>query len=242
MLEHYPKFDAYLNRFNTRLKEMTATHVSYIRKMNEWERALRASTQDILHQIQVGVKRLELNDDSDKIQSLLTYGALGIQLEKSEQAFHKIFQQHIDETNKVFGAFSSHWGSYIESVGVIHVLNYLQKHREVHTSCQQFNRKKDKQRVSIDLLALSDTYCFVIDVKNQLKVEHLDSLDKNVSKLRAIAPEYHHLVMQPVLVCFHADPFMINYLAKDNQSTWILRYHGFDKENPHNGFSWLYGG
>jgi hypothetical protein len=241
MLEHYPKFEAYLNRFNTRLKDMTATHVKYIRKMGEWERQLRASTKDILHEIQVGVKRLELHDETDKIQLLLNYGALGIQLEKAEQTFHKIFEQHIDETNKIFGAFSSHWGSYIESVGVIHVLNYLQKHRGVHTSYQQFNRKMDKQRVSIDLVALSATHCYVIDVKNQLKVEHLVSLEKNLWKLRAIAPEYHHLVMQPILVCFHADPAMENYL-QEHQSTWVLRYHGFDKEQPKNSFSWLYGG
>ena len=40
MLEQYPKFEAYLNRFNTHLKEMTADHVKYIRKLSEWQSEL----------------------------------------------------------------------------------------------------------------------------------------------------------------------------------------------------------
>jgi hypothetical protein len=241
MLDHYPKFEAYLNRFNTHLKEMTAHHVKYIRKMGDWQRELRIATDDFLHQVQVGAKRMEINDQADKIQSLLPYGALGMQLEAAQKAFRKIFEQHIDETNKIFGAYSGHWGGYIENVGIQQALVYLQKNKEVHTSLQKFTRKMNKVRVTIDLIALSETHCYIVDVKNQLKVEHFPAFDKNLYKLREIAPEYHHLIMQPILVCFHADPFMIDYM-KDNQSVWILRYHGFDKENPQNTFSWLHGG
>ena len=241
MLEQYPKFDAYLNRFSTQLKEMTADHVKYIRKLSEWQFELRKSTKELLHEIQVGVKKLELNDQEDKIPTLLSYGAITIQLEKSQKTYQTIFQQHIDETNKIFGSYSSHWGSYIERVGVEAALVFLKKDVEINTSLQKFTRNLNKVRVTIDLIATSETHCFIVDVKNQLKVEHFHAIDKNLYKLRQIAPEFHHLVFQPILVCFHADPFMIDYIS-ENKEVWILRYHGFDKENPKNAFSWLYKG
>lgn len=241
MLEHYPKFDAYLNRFNTHLKEMTAQHVKYIRRMGEWQQSLRVATQDFLHQIQVGVKHLELQDQQDKIATLLTYGAIGLQLEKSQKVFEGIFKQHIEQTNQLFGSYSSHWGGYIESVGVAQTLQYLRKHHEVHTSLERFSRKQFKERVTIDLIALSERHCFVVDVKNQLKVEHLVALEKNLQKLRSLAPEYHSLIMQPVMVCFHADPVMIAYVSA-HPTVWVLRYHGFEQEHPQNRFSWLHGG
>jgi hypothetical protein len=241
MLEQYPKFEAYLNRFNTHLKEMTADHVKYIRKLSEWQSELRKSTKDLIHEVQVGIKRAEINDENEKIQTLLNYGAISIQLEKAQIKYQTIFHQHIDETNKIFGAYSSHWGNYIESVGVAAALTFLKKDKEIHTSLQKFTRHLNKTRVTIDLLALSETHCYIVDVKNQLKVEHFQAIDKNLYKLRQIAPEYHHLMFQPILVCFHADPFMINYMA-ENKEVWILRYHGFDKEEPKNMFSWLYQG
>jgi hypothetical protein len=241
MLEQYPKFDAYLNRFNTQLKEMTADHVKYIRKISEWQQELRKSTKDLLHEVQVGVKKLELYDQEDKIPTLLNYGAIGIQLEKSQKIYQNIFQQHIDETNKIFGSYSSHWGNYIESVGVEAALTFLKKEKEIHTSLQKFTRHLNKTRVTIDLIALSETHCYIVDVKNQLKIEHFQAIDKNLYKLRQIAPEYHHLMFQPILVCFHADPFMIDYIS-ENKEVWILRYHGFDRENPKNMFTWLYQG
>ena len=241
MLDQYPKFEAYLNRFNTHLKEMTADHVKYIRKLSEWQSELRKSTKDLIHEVQVGIKKAEINDETERIETLLNYGAISIQLEKAQIKYHDIFQQHIDETNKIFGAYSSHWGSYIESVGVAAALVFLKKDREIHTSLQRFTRHMSKIRVTIDLLALSETHCYIVDVKNQLKIEHFHAIDKDLYKLRQIAPEFHHLMFQPILVCFHADPFMIDYIA-ENKEVWILRYHGFDKEEPKNTFSWLYKG
>jgi hypothetical protein len=240
MLENYPKFDAYLNRFSTQLKEMTVSHVKYIRKMGEWQGELRKSTTQLLKDIESEVQYQEGYNNNEAVQTLLTYGALTLQLEKASKTFHGIFQQHIDETNKIFGAFSGHWGSYIESVGVLYTLNYLRKEKGVHTSIQKFKRYFNKNRnVEIDLLAMSDTHCYIVEIKNQLKLEHFEQVNKNLFKLREGVPEYHHLMMQPILVCFHADPVMIEAIPTEND-VWILQYHGFDKEKPTNTFEWIY--
>lgn len=226
-----------LNEFTELLKETRKIHTDYIIQLSDWQKELLHQNQKLIISWQMADKPPLMNDSAFKafIQEQLTYCK---DFEKKVKAFRVVYSDHIEDTNFMIGKLSNHWGGYIESIGVLYLLNSLRKQFAVHTFIEKFKRYWHKSRnVEIDLLAFNDTHIYIVEAKSQLKEEHLDQFQKILSKFKENVPEYSHLTIQPIIFCIHASPAVIEQeLAKD---WWVLRYKNFDRVNPQNSFEWL---
>ena len=154
------------------------------------------------------------------------------------RAFRAVFQQHIKDTNYQMGMFSSHWGGYIEQIGTLYLLNLLRKEYQVHTWYQKFKKYWHKSRnVEVDLLAISDQYNFVVEVKNQLKETVLEQVNAIIEKLNAHCPELGDKPIQPVIICMHAELSLLEDIDWGN--IWILKYNGFEPGQQEDSWVWL---
>ncbi|TKC57612.1 hypothetical protein FBD94_20245 [Pedobacter hiemivivus] len=231
-------FPAKLNAFTELLKSTQKSHVTHLLQMVDWQKSLKNTHQTLLKLLNQPDIPTALADNKELQNLIPDYKQEVLDFEESAKAFRVLFNQHINDTNYQLGMFSSHWGSYIESLGVQYMLNYLRKHHGVHTSFQKYKRFWHKTRnVEIDLLALSDTHAYVIEVKTQLKPETFTQLQKIIDKLGAQVPEYAQLQLQPVIVCVHADESTLASAAL--KGIWVVRYKGFDRPNAIDGFEWL---
>ena len=159
-------------------------------------------------------------------------------MENQAKTFGAIFQNAIDDTNFQLGMLGTHWGGYLEQIGVQFMLNTLRADYGVHTSFQKFKRFWHKTRnVEIDLLALNDTTAYVVEVKNQLKETSFIQMLATLDKIKEKVPEYAHLKIQPVFVCIHAEEPIIKTATMSN--LWIVRYKGFDRDRPIDSFEWM---
>lgn len=144
---------------------------------------------------------------------------------ENRRIFFEKFQAFIDQANFMLGKFSNHWGGYIEQMGVEYMLNLLRKDYEVHTWYQKFKKYWHKSRnVEIDLLAMNDSTAYFIEVKNQLKPEVIKQILTILDKIREHCPELHHLKIQPIIMCIHADENLIKTL--NCGGIWIYKYSG----------------
>jgi len=230
MKEMQEKFIPRLNRFSELLKETYSFHIENILRLDAVQKDLLAAKNRLQDQEQLTAV---LPDTS-----VAKYLAECSDFEKSIKAWQTLFHKHITDTNLQLGLLSSHWGGYIEHIGVQFMLGTLKREYKVHTTFQKFKRWWHKSRnVEIDLLAISDTHAYVVEVKNQLKEETFKQMLVILEKIKEKVPEYEHLIIQPVFICVHADSAVVN--TGKMSGLWIVRYKGFDRENPVDEFEWL---
>jgi hypothetical protein len=227
-----------LGAFIELLKDTQKRHAEYTLRLGEWQKNMLDENSRMQR---LAAVKLELNEVSDYDQQQEFFQQQiedAKEFEKAAKAFRTIFQRHIDDTNFQLGMYSSHWGGYIEGLGVQYMLNTLRKEHGVHTSFQKFKRYWHKSKnVEIDLLAVSDTHAYIVEVKNQLKEETFVQMLKILDKIKEKVPEYAHLKMRPVFVCMHAEEKIIRTATMGG--LWILRYKGFDRDSPIDSFEWL---
>ena len=230
MTEMQEAFIPQLNEFTELLKSVHGIHAAYIKELAAWQKEIREE-----HAMLADTGLLPNDAGSAALQ---LYKERHADFEKSMKAFRTIFQQQIDDTNIMLGRISGHWGGYIESIGVQYMLNMLRKEHGVHTYIEKFKRLWGKTKnVEIDLLATSDTHLYIGEVKNQLKPETFSQMLIIMEKIKEKLPEYSHLKIQPIFFCMHAEERIVN--ATMSGGLWILRYKGFDRENPQQSFEWL---
>ncbi|MFM2224170.1 MAG: hypothetical protein RJA07_372 [Bacteroidota bacterium] len=228
-----------LNAFTELLKEVNQQQINHAKELSNWLKDLKIECDLMKKQLELQVV---LNPDianTPQFQALNNeYINHCKEFEKHIAAFRVIFQNSIDDTNFQLGMLGTHWGGYIEQIGVQFMLNTLRSEHGVHTSFQKFKRYWNKSRnVEIDLLALSDTTAYVVEVKNQLKDTSFMQMLKILDKLKEKVPECANLKIQPVFVCVHAEEQIIRAGVMAN--IWIVRYKGFDRTYPMDSFEWL---
>lgn len=226
-----------LNEFTELLKLAYARHAETIVELGDMQKELLDKNGKLREDLKAlyDVKKYSDPQVANRLANLLTYTSCWRASVTEER---QAFQLFIRRTNEQLGSFSSHWGSYLESLGVQYMLNSLKKDHGVHTSIQKFKRWWHKSRnVEIDLLALSDTHAYVVEVKNNLKEETFKQMLTVLDKIREKIPEYAHLRLQPVFVCMHAEEKIVQTSLMGG--IWIVRYCGFDPDNPKDEFVWL---
>lgn len=226
-----------LNEFTELLKAAHALHADNIKRLGAWQKELYDENEKLRQQLKSQYAEHQYRNPAgtNAIAKQLSYTN---SFKEASKEGREYFQQLLQDTNEQLGSFSSHWGSYIEALGVQFMLGELKRDHQVHTTIQKFKRWWHKSRnVEIDLLALSDTHAYIVEVKNQLKEDTFKQMLTVLEKIREKVPEYAHLQMQPVFVCVHAEEKMINTTTMSG--VWIIRYKGFDPIDPQHEFEWL---
>lgn len=227
-----------LNAFTELMKDSNHAHAEHIIRMGEQLKTLKSEYELLKKQLSDDIKSKPVLGNRSfhtEMSEFLTYCN---EFERHFKAFRTLFQQSISDTNLQLGTLSSHWSGYLEQMGVQYMLHTLRKDWGVHTSFQKFKRHWLKNRnVEIDLLALSDECAYVVEVKNQLKEQTFVQMLNTINKIRDKIPEYKHLRIQPVFICVHAEEDTVRKTILGN--LWIVRYKGFDHENPEDTFEWL---
>ena len=228
-----------LNAFIELLKETQQIHVDHLMLLSRWQLALRDGGSELEKVLRFSLMNDALTEEASNAIAGLTANHQNVALfEKSLKAYREIYRQHIEDTNFQLGMFSTHWGGYIENLGVQYMLNSLRKEYGVHTSFQKFKRYWHKSRnVEIDLLAISDTHAYVVEVKNQLKPAAFIQMLTILDKIKQKVPEYAHLQLQPVFFCVHAAEDIVR--STTMAGLWIVRYKGFDRTGATDSFEWL---
>lgn len=226
-----------LNEFTELLKSVYAMHAENIVKLGKVQKDLRAQNDKLREEIKKTRELKQYNEKQMNRQLSQLYNLSSVwQGAMGEQ--RKAFQYFIHRTNEQLGSFSSHWGSYLETLGVQYMLNTLKKDFGMHTSIQKFKRCWHESRnVEIDLLGISDTHAYVVEVKNKLKEETFKQMLITLDKIKEKIPEYAHLTLQPVIICMYAEEQVVNTSLLSG--VWIVRYCGFDPENARDEFEWL---
>ncbi|OFX42836.1 MAG: hypothetical protein A2046_03670 [Bacteroidetes bacterium GWA2_30_7] len=228
-----------LNDFSELFKEVQKQHVQHIMNLSEQQKLLKENISDIKTELKALTILQKLNDKEAEHFQKYTEIENKIQtFEKHIAAFRVVYQQYINDTNFMLGKISCHWGGYIEQIGVEFILNLLRKEYGVHTWYQKYKRYWHKSKnVELDLVALSDTHAYIIEVKNQLKPEVIQQILISQDKINEHIPELSHLTKQPVVMCVHGDEAILNMLGWAN--VWVLKYAGFETENQENNWEWI---
>jgi Archaea bacterial proteins of unknown function len=227
-----------LNDFSELMKLNNRLHAEHIVKLGNALKNLRSEYLLLKQQVGEDLKSKEVVNNRALHAEMTQFLAYCTEFEKQSKIFRELFQQSINATNLQLGMISSHWGGYLEQIGVQYMLNVLKKEYGVHTSFQKYKKYWLKNHnVEIDLLALSDKCAYVVEVKNQLKEQTFIQMLTIIDKIRDKFPEYKRLKIQPVFVCIHATDDMVKTAIMGN--LWMVRYKGFDRENPEDNFEWL---
>lgn len=226
-----------MNEFIELLKETSRLHAENITRLSAFQNELSTENERLTKAIKK--QQLEMDDKGYKLSHLLEHQLKACaEFKEAVNESRAAFQHLINDTNQQLGKFSSYWGGYIETIGVFYMLNTLKKEYGVHTTFQKFKRWWNKSRnVEIDLLAISDTHAYIIEVKNQLKEETFKQMLTVLEKIKEKIPEYNHLKLQPVFICMHAEEKIVQ--TSTMGGIWVIRYKGFDPSDPKDEFEWL---
>jgi hypothetical protein len=233
------RFVPFVNRFIELFKEARQMHATHIIQIKYWQKELKRDNDLLIDQLITGIEEEAYIADREallkKMLDNLTYCE---DFKKYADSFRGIFKKYIDDLNIGLGTLSNHWGGYIETLGVQYMLNTLRKDFGIHTSFQKFERFWDKnKKVEIDLLALSDTHAYVVEVKSHLREDTFTQMLYILDKIYNKIPEYKHLKIQPVFVCMYADEAIVH--STTLSGLWIVRYNEFAPDNPLRNFEWL---
>lgn len=220
-----------LNAFSEKLKEVSGYHEDQLIALTKGLQLIRSQHAQLTNNKRPIPQRAAV---SPQWQEFIKASQ---EFERSAQAYHHLLQQHIRDTNVELGLFGNHWGGYIETKGVEFLLNWLRSECGVQLSFQKYKRWwGESKNLEIDLLAISETHLYVAEVKNQLKSAHFGQMQKNLETLKEKAPQYAHLIVQPIFVCLHLGTAVLN--NKLLPDAWIVRYKGFDPDGVESEFEW----
>ncbi|MEQ1678586.1 MAG: DUF234 domain-containing protein [Chitinophagaceae bacterium] len=237
MKEMTEDFVPRLNQFTELLKAAYQLHAKQIKQLGAWQTQLKDENKKLQEQLKKQYDEQQYKNANAANTVAKHLSATDTFKEKATEV-RAVFQELVQQANEQLGGFSSHWGGYIENLGVQYTLAMLKKDYQVHTSIQKFKRWWHKSRnVEIDLLGISDTHLYVVEVKNQLKEDTFKQMLTVLEKIKEKVPEYAHLQIQPVFICVHAEEPLINTTVMSG--VWIIRYRGFDNDDPKEEFEWL---
>ncbi len=238
MLHMKDDFLPLLNDFSERLKDTNRIHAAHIVEQGKMLTALRNELHELKATAQSALKSAKAIKEPELVSQIDAYLSVCDEFSRSFKAYRYIFQQQINDNNQQLGMFSTMWGGYVEQLAVQYMSNILRSEYQAHTFMHRFRRLWDKkQGLEIDLLAMSDTHAYIIEVKNQLKEEAFIQMLTILDKLKVHMPSITALKVQPVFVCVHASDQIVHTATMSG--IWVLRYQGFDAEKPEHSFEWL---
>jgi hypothetical protein len=227
------KFEKELNTFMLLLKQANKVHAEYIVSLGNQYVEIGRNYKEF--------KQFRVADTSKSERKKAQWTEFIDECEVFEQRLkqaRQYFSQQIKMSNAVLGGFSNHWGGFVEQVAVIYFLDVLQKELGVRTWCQKFRKSWDKRGgVEIDILALSDEICYIIEVKNQLKIENIDQVNKVLTKVEEHLPELSGYKKQSIVMCLNIDDRITDEFEKEN--IWVIKYDGYKDGEMKNEWVWV---
>jgi hypothetical protein len=222
-----------LNEFSELLKEVSAYHEEHNRQMSQQHGILVNYHNHVVAQAEITA-----GEEIKENLALQAFTETCFAFEKQMIATHAMFKIILKDTNAVLGSYSNQWGSHLEQVAVSFFLEHLRSEFGVHTWFQKFKRYWHKSKnVELDLLAHNDQVAYIVEVKNQLKIEHLLQIDQMKLKLDEHAPEFKHLKKQFIMMCLHCEPQMMDQFDDD---IWIMKYREpTDNESAAKSWEWV---
>jgi|GEM_PF-2618627 len=227
-----------LNDFNQLFEQIRQTHLKHLELCNKWHMEIRRECENLMSQMQAGIDATPEN--SQYYQAMLENLSHTMEFYDAINGFREAFHMFVEETNEQLACFSTLWNGHLERLAISYVANYLKKVYEVHTSFFKFKRSMSPGSNSFvegDMIAINDTHLFIAEAKKELKDENYYKTLYNRDRLKERMPEYPHHHFQPIFICETVDDSVVRK-AKDG-GLWILRYRGFDANNPVNTFEWL---
>ena len=227
-----------INRFIELFKDASYMQGQQIMRLRNWQAELKKENNLLIAQLRTGIKEARIAKEELIYRDMLDILKYCEDFEKNAKPIRDTFQKYINDLNYGLGTLSSHWGGYVEKLGVQFMLNTLRKDFGIHTSFQKFERFWDnKETVEIDLLAISDTHAYVVEVKSHLREDTFIQMLYILDKIRNKIPEYNHLKIQPVFVCIYAEEAIVRSTLLSG--LWIVRFDNFNPDKPQKNFEWL---
>lgn len=217
-MQEHAKFENKISVFITLLKQATKIQAEHIVTLGKQHQELWASQKELKNE-----NKNSSNIDALKAEQWNTFLEQCTVFENQMKVAKNYFQEHIKLSNAELGSFSNMWGSYIEQLAVLHFMNVLRTELEVDTYMQKVKRFWGKNKnVEVDILALNKDTAFLIEVKNQLKPEHLNQVLTTCEKIEEFFPELKSFKLQPIIMCINFDESIVeDYI---NKNIWVMQY------------------
>ena len=78
----------------------------------------------------------------------------------------------------------------------------------------------------------------MIEVKNQLKPEHLKQVLTTCEKIEAFFPELKSFKLQPIIMCINSDDEIIEEFS--NKKIWVMQYVENSENTTKSNWIWRY--
>lgn len=226
----HAEFDKNINTFMTLFRQAVKLQAEHIVTLSKQQREL------FITQKELKSENLSSDLDTEEWEHFLEQCELFDYQMKMARVY---FKEHIKNVNKELGSFSSLWGNYIEQLAVNHFNNVMKDELAVHTYMQKIKRIWGKNKgVEIDVLALNDETAFLIEVKTQLKAEHITQILAVCEKFEAMFPEFSTLKLQPIMMCVNCEEEIVS-LYKE-KSIWIIQYQKEEHTTESPVWKWLH--
>lgn len=233
-MQEYNKFENKISVFITLLKQATKIQAEHIVTLSKKHQELWASQKELRSENrELSTEELELDQQWNTFLEQCTV------FENQMKVAKNYFQEHIKLSNVELGSFSNMWGSYIEQLAVLHFMNVLRTELEVDTYMQKLKRYWGKNRnVEVDILATNKDTAFLIEVKNQLKPEHIKQILTTCDKIEEFFPELNKFKLQPIIMCINCDDEVIEEYK--NKTIWVMQYIENTDNNVKPDWVWRY--
>ena len=232
-MQEHKKFEKNISFFITLLKQATKLQAEHITTLGKKFQELFQINKELKIENKVISKDFV---DSEQWNLFLDQCSV---FENQMKVARNYFQEHIKLSNAELGAFSNMWGSYIEQLAVLHFMNVLRAELGVNTYMQKLKRFWGKNKnVEVDILALNDDTAFLIEVKNQLKPEHLKQVLTTCEKIEEFFPELKSFKLQPIIMCINSDDEIIEEFS--NKKIWVMQYVENSENTTKSNWIWRY--
>jgi len=140
---------------------------------------------------------------------------------------NEVKQEH-KRMNKQWGELANKMGTLVEDIIAPAVRPVFEKYFNCQISDFSVNRRKKigALKGEFDIIAISDRYAFVVEVKSRPKKEYLYEFIKNLEKFKKLFPEYIDKHIIPVFGSLRFDDDLIKLAVQEK--IYLLAYREWE--------------
>jgi len=140
---------------------------------------------------------------------------------------NEVKQEH-KRMNKQWGELANKMGSLVEDIIAPAVRPVFEKYFNCQISDFSVNRRKKigELKGEFDIIAISDRYAFVVEVKSRPKKEYLYEFIDNLEKFKKLFPEYIDKNIIPVFGSLRFDDDLIELAIQEK--IYLLAYREWE--------------
>ncbi len=138
--------------------------------------------------------------------------------------------KNFKQVNKQWGELSNKMGTLVEDIISPAVRPVIQKYFEDEIVDFSLNRKKFLKELNLkgefDVIAVSQTSVYLVEVKSNPQIKHLESMETLISNFKILFPEYLQLKLIPIVASLRFDDDFIEQASKYNY--YVMAYREWE--------------